>query len=117
MILPKKKNEFTVEKVHRVTRKVSTLEELRKNTFNYVPVTYGYVEPGHGMRGKKWWFKDLFKLYEIYNGKKEILLWSSKEKHSCEPANNEDEPSNKCAKTGHESHEDKWLKLSALRKN
>jgi len=85
----------SVEKVDGVTRKFSTLEELRKNTFKYVPVTYGYVEPGHGTRGKKWWFsseKDLFEMYDFYIGKKEILLWSSKEKRACEPANNEDEP-------------------------
>ena len=82
MIIPKKKNEFTVEKIHEVTGKFSTLVELRNNTFKYVPATYGYVEPGHGMRGKKWWLsseKDLFEMYDIYSGKKEILLWCSKE--------------------------------------
>lgn len=39
----------------------------------------GYVEPGHGWKGKQQWIntdKDLSELYSIYNDvKKYILLW------------------------------------------
>ena len=48
MIIPKKENELTVEKIHGVTGKFYTLAELKNNTFKCVLATYGYVEPGHG---------------------------------------------------------------------
>ncbi|XP_065885801.1 uncharacterized protein [Dysidea avara] len=116
MIIPKKKNEFTIEKVHGVTRKFSSLDELTSNVFKYLPATYGYVEPGHGSKGKRRWLtseNDLTEMYNIYNGKKEILLWCSKEKHTDEPDTG-DEPSNKRAKTSHEGHIDKMAEVETI---
>jgi len=84
MIIPKKKNEFIIEKVHGVTRKFPSLDELKSNVFKYIPATYGYIEPGHGSKGKRRWLtseNDVTEMYNIYNGRKEILLWCSKENH------------------------------------
>ena len=116
MIIPKKKNEFTIEKVHGVTRKFSSLDELTSNVFKYLPATYGYIEPGHGSKGKRHWLtseNDLTEMYNIYNGKKEILLWCSKEKHTDEPDTG-GEPSNKRAKTSHEGHVDKMAEVETI---
>jgi len=41
-------------------------------------VEMGYVEPGHGMKGKKVWLYtdgDVKKMYEHYSGKPSICLW------------------------------------------
>ena len=48
----------------------------------------GYVEPGHGWRGKQRWItadEDLRAMYDEYRGKKEVLLWCllpGEEKHT-----------------------------------
>ena len=68
-----------------------TLKSLRKFIMNNMPnvpdvdkpdlskVEWGYVEPGHGMKGKKIWLYtdgDLRKMYEGYGGKPTIRLWA-----------------------------------------
>ena len=40
--------------------------------------SFGYIEPGHGARGKQRWLTsadDLKDMYSTHQGKKEILLW------------------------------------------
>ena len=116
MIIPKKKNEFTIEKVHGVTRKFPSLDELTSNVFKYIPATYGYIEPGHGSKGKRRWLtseNDVTEMYNIYNGRKEILLWCSKEKGTDEPDAG-GEPSKKRAKTSYEGHIDKMAEVEMI---
>jgi len=101
-----------------VTRKFSSVDDLVSNVFKYLPATYGYIEPGHGSKGKRRWLtsgNDLTEMYNIYNGRKEILLWCSKEKRTDE-ADTEGEPSNKCAKTSHEDHMDKMAEVEKIEK-
>ena len=77
MIIPKKKNDFTIEKVHGVTRKFSSLDELTSNVLKYLPATYGYIEPGHGSKGKRCWLtseNNLTEMYNIYYGRKVVVL-------------------------------------------
>ena len=41
-------------------------------------LSLGYIEPGHGCKGKQRWLysdEDLQEMYSIYSGKDEILLW------------------------------------------
>lgn len=41
-------------------------------------LSMGYVEPGHGYKGKQRWLysdEDLREMYSTYSGKKEILMW------------------------------------------
>ena len=45
----------------------------------------GYIEPGHGTKGRKRWLhddSDLIDLYQLYKGKKEIMLWCLPNAHS-----------------------------------
>ena len=39
---------------------------------------FGYIEPGHGVKGKQRWLmnnEDVADMYTVHEGKKEILLW------------------------------------------
>lgn len=45
----------------------------------------GYIEPGHGAKGRKRWLhddSDLVDLYQLHKGKKEIMLWCLTVAHS-----------------------------------
>ena len=45
--------------------------------------SFGYVEPGHGAKGKHqklMTIEDLRNMYKVYEGRKEILLWSCSER-------------------------------------
>ena len=55
MVIPKKKQDFVVHKVHGVSGTFKKLEELKSKVLKDVisPTTYGYIEPGHGNKGKK----------------------------------------------------------------
>ena len=42
--------------------------------------SFGYIEPGHGAKGKQRWLTsidDLKNMYHVHKGKTKILLWSS----------------------------------------
>ena len=96
---PKKKCEYTIRKwrikqkfasVAQLTSKlVESFEELHSQDDSGLSV--GYVEPGHGFKGKQRWLysnEDLCEMYSTYSGKKEILIWcflpgkQSKRSHS-----------------------------------
>ncbi len=43
--------------------------------------SFGYIEPGHGNRGKQQWLSsndDLKDMYTVHQGKPEILLWAQR---------------------------------------
>ena len=87
---------------------------MTSNVFKHIPVTYGYIEPGHGSKGKRCWLtseNDVTEMYNIYN--KEVLLWCSKEKRFDEPDAG-GEPSNKHAKTSYEGHIDKMAEVETI---
>lgn len=47
------------------------------------PTQLGYIEPGHGLKGKQRWLTtddDLVTMYECYTRTKEIILWCFTEK-------------------------------------
>ena len=80
---PKKKSEFEVlsMKTNAIYSSVDDLkEQLLKEFRDKVsdPVqSIGYIEPGHGLRGKQRWLyseSDLTTMYDIHN-RKEIILW------------------------------------------
>lgn len=83
---PTKKSEYTIRK-WRIKQKFETVDALASklldNFKELKPVdeqslSIGYVEPGHGYKGKQRWLysdEDLQEMYSIYSGKKEILLW------------------------------------------
>ena len=83
---PQKKSEYTIRK-WRMKHKFSSVAQLALKlieTFDGLhPVdekglSMGYVEPGHGYKGKQRWLcsnEDLHEMYSVYSDKKEILMW------------------------------------------
>ena len=117
MVIPKKKQDYVVHKVHGVSGTFKTLKELANNVFKDIsPTAYGYIEPGHGTKGKKRWITceaDLKEMYVAYGGKKEVLLWcTTDDKCSCVP----DKVGTPCKhpKGGHYSHIDKMAAIEEI---
>lgn len=55
----------------------SLIEEI-KSSLDVAPHHIGYIEPGHGMKGKNRWLtndKDLLEMYSKYGKRKEYNLW------------------------------------------
>ena len=64
------------------THQFESLNDLKEEVHKAVPSasddSYGYIEPGHGLRGKQRLLKtedDVREMYRIYKSKQEILLW------------------------------------------
>ena len=81
----RKKSEFVVVKLKSKER-FDDLDNLKKKVAEECngqvedPVKQiGYIEPGHGLRGKLRWLSsndDLCDMYELFQGKKELILWT-----------------------------------------
>ena len=83
---PQKKSEYRIRK-WRMKHKFSSVAQLALKLIEAFdelhPVdekglSMGYVEPGHGYKGKQRWLcsdEDLHEMYSVYSGKKEILMW------------------------------------------
>ena len=75
-----RKSDYTVEKLNFMS-KFSSVEELRdelKSTLQFLPSEFGFVEPGHGLRGKQRWIHDDADIEEMYNGfprRRDFLFW------------------------------------------
>ena len=75
-----RKSEYTVEKLM-FSSKFSSIEELRsvlKSDLQFLPSEFGFVEPGHGLRGKQRWIHaatDIEEMYNRYPGKRDFLFW------------------------------------------
>ena len=100
----KKKSEYAVQTLHLNGRFLS-LDALKQGVLSKcedrisMESGFGYIEPGHGVNGKKRWLMsddDVQEMYSIHDDKKEILLWSyaadtTKRPHS--PDNSEESSS------------------------
>ena len=85
IINPKKKSDFVVSRLSSKIR-FEALEDLKKQVleeFNQQvqdPIKQiGYIEPGHGLRGKVRWLSsnvDLQEMYKTCMGKRELVLWT-----------------------------------------
>ena len=56
------------------------MKKTLSNALNFKVDNLGYIEPGHGLKGKQQWLvqdEDLVEMYTCYDGKKyrEIMLW------------------------------------------
>ena len=75
-----RKSEYSVQKL-KSSGIFGTIEDLIqeiKASLNVTPVNVGYIEPGHGLKGKQRWLindDDLDDMYCIYERKKEVILW------------------------------------------
>jgi len=89
---PELKRDYSVHKVK--STKFETLDELRDCLSGALPCGFtqlGYIEPGHGLKGKMQWIAgddDLTEMYAKY-GKHDVLLWCFKamddQQSSCQP--------------------------------
>ena len=88
VINPSKKSEYKTIRLQgeKLCRTLEGLKEfivkgLPASTDNMPPVKeveIGYLEPGHGAKGKRCWLytdDDLKEMYEKHKGKRELLLW------------------------------------------
>lgn len=102
-LMPKKKSDFSVRKLRELTVIYESVEDLKKDVYSACNgkislESFGYIEPGHGSKGKQQWLAstdDLKDMYSAHRDKKEILLWSRysdvprKRAHSPDPDENE----------------------------
>lgn len=96
----------------------SSLDELRKFIASKLPATVdppdmeavdmGFIEPGHGGKGRKVWLfsdEDLPTMYKTFKGKKRVLLWcytqssSQRKAPKCTKSTKEKETSESTKKT------------------
>ena len=127
-IVPKKKAEYVIKKLHNITKKFHSIEELKQaiNESYREKVSlenFGYIEPGRGAKGKQRWLasaEDLEDMYRVHHGKEEILLWcnasdqaSRKRAHS--PDAEEESEGRKQAKSSrYEKFTDKMTEVEAI---
>ena len=120
-IIPPKKMDFSIVKLRGVTAKFDSLTEL-KEAINHVckdvsTEKLGYIEPGHGSKGKQQWLtsnEDLMDMYTTHNGKKEILLWGyskdqSRKRRASSPGNQESSK-----RSRYDKHVDKMIEVEEI---
>ncbi len=86
IVNPKKKTDYVIQTL-RFADRFGSLEHLKKTLVescrDKVPSDIeqlGYIEPGHGSKGKLRWLlndQDIEDMYKVYLRKREILLWCS----------------------------------------
>ena len=77
-----RKSNFTMRKFD-ATYRFTSVDDIKKELSDslHVPTIIdivGYIEPGHGVKGKQRWLladSDLDEMYDIHTGKVNILLW------------------------------------------
>lgn len=77
-----RKRDYTIQKIKAI--KFTRVEDIRDHFSTMLPglSQLGYIDPGHGLRGKTQWLtddEDLASMYCKYAGKHEILLWCVKQ--------------------------------------
>ena len=85
VINPVKKSEYVIHKLRTTTThvfgSVGEIKELLAARLQGIPSIVdqvGYIEPGHGAKGKQRWLsdsEDIKEMYLLHRGKNEILLW------------------------------------------
>ena len=100
--MPKKKSDYTIRKLSGLVSKFSSVDDLKREVVHICKDTisedmmFGYIEPGHGAN-QLMTNDDLKDMYRVFNGKKEILLWS------CHPAEVQGKRSYTAKRTNDES--------------
>ena len=85
LVNPDKKSEFIIKKSHACKfQTMLEMESFLKDSFNELhkeqaeKLTFGYIVPGHGMKGRQEWITDdddVKNMFDVYCKKKEVLLW------------------------------------------
>lgn len=130
LIDPAKKAEYVIKKLHGLSTIFNSVDEVKKaiketceSIVSLSLESVGYVEPGHGPRGKQRWLisdADVAEMYELHCGKKEILLWCYNKspshgharKRACSPTSDD---STKPAKSSrYTTHLEKMTEVEAI---
>ena len=86
--------------------------------------SYGYIQPGHGVKGQQVSIvenKDLVMMYEVYKKRKQIILWLKLAKHPIEDIEQKtakkprlEEKSGVRSKSNHEAHLEKMSQVEII---
>jgi len=91
VVNPERKSEFIMERLTDAHR-FKSMNELRHSVMdhlNFEVKTLGYIEPGHGLRGKQQWLNresDLDDMYECTKHRKEVTLWCYRPNENSKPS-------------------------------
>lgn len=86
-----RKSEFIMDKLSD-THRFKSMDELRHSLMDHLKFqveTLGYIEPGHGLRGKQQWLNresDLDDMYECTKQRKEVTLWCYRPNENLKPS-------------------------------
>ena len=76
-----KKSDYKIQKLATTTH-FSSPDVIKQHILDIAPKlagdSFGYIEPGHGLKGKLKLLttdQDLVEMYSVYKTKREILLW------------------------------------------
>jgi len=101
---PTRKSDYTVKnldgKSHYVSR--DDLKAKLSDTLDFPAERFGYIEPGHGLKGKSHWLttdSDLEEMYQMHKSRREILLWCYKDTGDCQ-SRAEGQRCKKCSSPG-----------------
>ena len=88
-----RKSEYTVEKLKSSSKfmSVQDLKDSLNTSLQFTPSEFGFIEPGHGLKGKHRWIHDDTDLEEMYSSfpkKRDFVLW-------CYTASKDDDTSRK----------------------
>lgn len=101
---------MVLESINELKQELCTIQSIPS-----VITQLGYLEPGHGVKGKQRWLSSPADLKDMYKSKDKILLWcmgqlpvSSKRAHSPYP----EESAKK--KSKYSSHTDKMVEVETI---
>lgn len=122
-IVNPKKSDFVVsskKKFHDLDNLKKRVSEEFEEQINGSIKQIGYIEPGHGLRGKQRWLTssvELEEMYALFQGRKEIMLWTFSEnsKKRSRPENeSNDENSVLKKRSRYEGHVDKMAEVDEI---
>ena len=107
-------------KLHGMSEEFHSVDDLRRCVCEVckekvVMDTFGFIEPGHGAKGKQRWLtshEDLKEMYVIHQGKKEILLWCYAADQGQKRSQSSDEPEAK--RTRYDKQTDKMSEVQEI---
>ena len=133
IINPNKKKEYSMVKAKAVSYgAIITYTEMKDSILNSFPsdipkpdkLEFGYVEPGHGLRGKKEWIlddDDMNEFLEKYRSKKkkELTLWCYSQGKGSQRKDNKENKRSQPSKPGssrYEAHNAKMARVDEIYK-
>lgn len=119
-LIPKKKADFSIQKLRGIAGMYKSIEDLKEDILSAcngeISIdSFGYIEPGHGNRGKQQWLSsndDLKDMYTVHQGKPDILLWAQRCDATRKRAHTPDEETAK--RTRYDKYLDKMTEVEMI---